>query len=337
MTQSKHAESMALNAGPVRVEILDPGSPVPIVIKPADDGVMLAEWIEHNLDTAYSMLTSVGGILFRGFDVSTPERFESAAKAFGHTLLPYTERTSARVEVREHVYTSTEHPSDQYIHFHNANSYSTQWPSLIWFGSIVPATAGGHTPLADCRAVLAKLGKEVVEEFRRRRVMYVRNFRPHIGLPWQVTFQTTDRQAVYRYCEKAVITIETFTEDHLRICQVRDAIAVHPVTGEEVWFNQAHLFHPTGLAADIKRVLDQTYGPRDLPRNAFFGDGGDIPEDMLAAIVEAYRSVEVSHPWLAGDFLALDNMLVAHGRTPFTGERTTLVAFAKLHRPERNP
>lgn len=336
MTHSNHVEWMALTTGPVRVGILDPDSPMPAVITPAEDDVLLADWITHNLDTLNSMLTCVGGILFRGFNARTPERFEAATKAFGYPLLPYMERTSARVEVREHVYTSTEHPSDQYIHFHNANSYSTRWPSLIWFGSIVPASKGGHTPLADCRAVLARLDKEVVAEFRRRRVMYVRNFRPHVGLPWQVTFQTTDREAVYRYCEKANITIETFREEHLRICQVRDATTVHPVTGEEVWFNQAHLFHPTGLHADIRHVMHQTYGPRDLPRNAFFGDGGDIPEDMLAQIVEAYRSVEVSHPWQAGDFLALDNMLVAHGRTPFTGERTTLVAFAKLHPPERN-
>ena len=166
--------------------------------------------------------------------------------------------------------------------------------------------------------------------------MYVRNFRPHIGLPWQVTFQTSDRKAVYEYCERAAITIEAFTDDHLRICQARDATAVHPVTGEEVWFNQAHLFHPTGLRGDIQHVLDQTYGPRDLPRNAFFGDGGNIPGEMLAHIVETYQSAQVSHPWQAGDFLVLDNMLVAHGRTPFTGERTTLVAFAKLHPEEQS-
>lgn len=325
---------MALTEGRVKVGQLVPCSPVPSVVTPAGDGVALADWIRHNIDRLYSILSDTGGILFRGFHAKTPEQFESAAKAFGHPLLPYTERTSARVEVREHVYTSTEHPSDQYIHFHNANSYSTRWPLLIWFGSIVPAETGGHTPLADCRAVLARLDPEVVAEFRRRRVMYLRNYRPHIGLPWQVTFQTTDREAVRRYCEKALLTIETFTENHLRISQVRDAIAVHPVTGEEVWFNQAHLFHPTGLRADVKQVLHQTYGPRDLPRNAFFGDGGDIPEDMLAHIVEVYRSVEVSYPWQAGDFLILDNMLVAHGRTPFTGERTTLVAFAKLHPAE---
>ena len=41
----------------------------------------------------------------------------------------------------------------------------------------------------------------------------------------------------------------------------------------------------------------------------------------------AYRQVEVKFPWVPGDLLVLDNVLVAHGRKPFKGERTILAAL----------
>lgn len=312
---------------------LQPGRTLPMLVTPNTPAVSLSSWLTQHSEEVIRALSSVGGILFRGFRVRTPDAFGDACRAFGHELLRYTERTSARVEVRPNVYTSTEHPRSQYIQFHNANSYSYRWPTLIWFGSIIAATEGGHTPLADCRDVLATVDRDVVEEFRVRKVMYIRNFREHVGLPWQVVFQTTDQQRVREYCRDADISIDVFTSDHLRIRQVRSAVAVHPSTQEEVWFNQAHLFHSSGLDPDVERVLLQTYAPEDLPRHALFGDGGELDRSALTQIAQCYRDLETSFPWEVGDFLALDNMVVAHARTPFEGERLTLVAFADLYRP----
>jgi alpha-ketoglutarate-dependent taurine dioxygenase len=40
------------------------------------------------------------------------------------------------------------------------------------------------------------------------------------------------------------------------------------------------------------------------------------------------QSCEVTFPWRAGDVLAIDNVLVMHGRKPFTGHRRVIVAMA---------
>jgi hypothetical protein len=47
----------------------------------------------------------------------------------------------------------------------------------------------------------------------------------------------------------------------------------------------------------------------------------------MEEILGVYRSLEVSFPWEQGDLLVVDNVLAAHGRKPFTGERKILVVL----------
>lgn len=309
---------------------LDGGEPLPLLVEPAVEGVDLAAWITESLPYIAEKLYTHGGILFRGFRIDTAESFERAAQAFGHELLPYTERTAPRLELRPHVYTSTEHPQTEYIHFHNANSYSVRWPMKIWFGCLTAPKEGGRTPIADCRKVYELIDPEIREEFTRRGVTYLRNYREKVGLPWQVSFQTEDPEAVRSYCAQADIQIDLFEGDRLRTRAVRQAVARHPVSGELCWYNQAHLFHVTGLDEKTRGVLLKSYSEEDLPRNSYYGDGGEIPAEVLAHVVDVYREAEVSFPWQVGDFLVLDNMLTAHSRTSYKGDRLIVVSFAEL-------
>jgi alpha-ketoglutarate-dependent taurine dioxygenase len=45
---------------------------------------------------------------------------------------------------------------------------------------------------------------------------------------------------------------------------------------------------------------------------------------------ELYRKTCVSFPWQEHDVLMLNNMLVAHSRNPFVGERKIVVALGNL-------
>jgi alpha-ketoglutarate-dependent taurine dioxygenase len=67
----------------------------------------------------------------------------------------------------------------------------------------------------------------------------------------------------------------------------------------------------------------------DLPYNTYYGDGSPIEDEVVDEIREAYRQETVAFPWQAGDVLMMDNMLVAHGRNPFSGTRKILVAMGE--------
>ena len=72
------------------------------------------------------------------------------------------------------------------------------------------------------------------------------------------------------------------------------------------------------------------FAEADLPRNCYYGDGTPIEDSVMAEICEVYQQLEVSFPWQQGDILLLDNLLVAHARNPFFGERKLLVAMGNM-------
>jgi len=162
--------------------------------------------------------------------------------------------------------------------------------------------------------------------------MYVRNYSDGVDLPWQTVFQTTDRSAVEDYCRSASIEFEWKDASHLRTRQIRPATAIHPVTGQAVWFNQAHLFHVSSLTPALRESLLSLVEETELPRNSYYGDGSAIEESVLDEIREVYRQSAVIFPWQQGDVLMLDNMLAAHGRMSYTGPRKVLVAMAESYR-----
>jgi len=89
------------------------------------------------------------------------------------------------------------------------------------------------------------------------------------------------------------------------------------------------LFHISNLSSEVSQSLMSSVGQEDVPRHAYYGDGTPIETSVLDEIREVYWQEAVSFPWHEGDVLMLDNMLTAHGRMPFEGERRVVVGMAE--------
>lgn len=311
---------------------LPEGEAYPLILEPRVEGLELVQWALENRAYLEEELVRVGGLMLRGFRMEGVDGFADFVRATSGSPLPYTERSSPREVVKDQVYTSTSHPSDQEIFPHTEQSYNLTFPQKIYFHCVTPSTEGGATPITCTRRILRELPRDVVERFVARGYRYVRNFGEGLGLSWQEAFQTRERSEVERYCTENQIDFQWLGQDRLRTSQARRCVARHPTSGELAWFNHATFFHVSTLDPELVAHLRSLYKEEDLPNNTFYGDGAPIEPEVLELLRAAYRRARVGVPWQKGDVLMLDNMLMGHGREPFKGERKVVVAMSDPRR-----
>lgn len=302
---------------------------LPVVISPVLDAMDLSSWASANLQTIDALLKKHGGILFRGFAMQGQPGFEQFLDAVHLERMHYIEGATPRTSLGHQVYTSTEFPPEHRIALHNELSYVLTWPMKISFFCIIPAESRGETPIADMRKVLRRIAPAIRQSFAGKGWMLVRNFGDGLGLPWQTAFRTESKDEVERYCAAAQIQWEWREGGRLRTRQVRPATATHPQTGEEVWFNHVAFWHSSSLDANTRQLLVSEFKEDGIPYNTYYGDGAPIEDAVIDELRRAYDGETVEFPWQKGDALYLDNMLVSHGRSPFTGSRKIIVGMGE--------
>jgi TfdA family taurine catabolism dioxygenase TauD len=284
-----------------------------------------------------------GALLLRGFNaLRTGEQVEAVARTLSPNLMDYRGGTSVRSQVTAGVVTASDAPRFLPIGMHQELSYQTDVPARLVFFCEVPPGGGGQTPLADMRAVYRRIPPAVRERFESRgcRLQRLLPLRRRLVGPrtWPEVFGTTERAAVEKLAAEHGWELQWLPDGMLRLLnEVRPASVTHPVTGERVWFNQAHLLHPSAIAADLRgerrfvaAALAGLAGRlrRNQPRYlTTFGDGSLIPEADLEAVRAAIRAEMILFDWQRGDLLVVDNYLMAHGRRPYRGRRRILASL----------
>jgi alpha-ketoglutarate-dependent taurine dioxygenase len=287
----------------------------------------LSEFVTTRVEEIKALVLEHGSVLFRGFKVETPVDFRSFISALDSKTMNYTYRSTPRTSLEKDIFTATEYPPQLEIPLHCENSYQRSWPMWISFCCVTPATTGGQTPVADMKRVTKAIGTDVLDKFVTRGVRYIRHYHPYVDLSWEEVFQTRDRGEVGRFCTENGIDYEWLEGGVLRTQQVCQGAAEHPLTRETVFFNQAHLFHPSSLGEKAARDMERLFGVGKMPRNACYGDGTEIEPGDLEQVRAAFEAAAINVEWEKGDVMILDNMKFAHGRRAFTGKRLVLASF----------
>jgi alpha-ketoglutarate-dependent taurine dioxygenase len=314
----------------VRARPLSAGGLLPLLVEPAHPDVDLADWAAGNRQLIDEQLVRHGAILCRGFGIGSPAAFERFAAAVCRELFDENGE-HPRTVVSGNVYTPVFYPPDKQLLWHNENSFNHSWPRKILFCCARPADRGGETPLVDSREVYRRLDPEVRERFSERGVLYVRHYGAGPGLDWQTVFRTSDGGEVEARCAREGLAVEW--KDGGRILRTscrRPAVVRHPVSGEPSWFNQAQHWHVACLDPETRDSIRAAFTPDDLPRDCRYGDGSAITDAEMEHVLAIYRQLEVCFPWQTGDVVLVDNVLTAHGRNPFAGERRILVALGDM-------
>jgi alpha-ketoglutarate-dependent taurine dioxygenase len=306
------------------------GQVLPLLIKPKNPGLNLIDWLNKNKDQFEKELMKHGGILLRGFGIQSAEDFNNFMKCFNTEPLPYMFRSSPRKELDKtikNIYLSTSYPSNRSINMHNESSYSRIWGKKIVFCCIKPSLKGGETPLADCRRVINDIRPDLVEKFRTRGVKYRRNLLPDLGMSWQEVFQTDDINVAKATCAKYHIAYKFDNEEKFVIEWLKPAVYRHPLSNEETWFNHVLFFNKYSRYEELGLSSNDSIPDEYLTSDTFFGDGSEITYEEYLEIKNAYLRNLVVFPYEKGDILFLDNMLTAHGRKPYQGDRIIATAI----------
>ncbi|MDT0269144.1 TauD/TfdA family dioxygenase [Streptomyces sp. DSM 44915] len=296
-----------------------------------DPGLDAATWAAAHRSAIDALRTEHGAVLLRGFEVCDPASFQRLSAALVDELygeygdLPH-EKDS------DQVYKSTPYPEDQSILFHHESSHLPQWPTRQFFCCLQPSPRGGTTPIVDGREVYRQLPEELVARFTEHGIRYTRNFIRGLDVGWPEMFGTDDRDEVERRCAAQGVACEWLPDGTLRTRQWAPAVLQHPTTGEWVFFNQLFLHHTACLEPSMRETMRALFGDDEstYPRSAAFGDGSPIDDGTVAELLALYERLALRFPWQRGDVLAIDNMLVSHGRDPFEGDRKITVTMGDM-------
>ncbi|NEA73787.1 TauD/TfdA family dioxygenase [Streptomyces sp. SID13588] len=255
-------------------------------------------------------------------------------RALGHALTGHalhgTYGDLPRIADDPEIYASTPYPARERILWHHEAAHTHQWPHLQLFRCAVAAESGGATGTADSRRVWARLPADVAERFSRYGLRYIRNYRPHLDADWRDVFQVNDRRELAEVCGRHSIACDWLPDATLRTSLVTPATAT--VDGRVAFANQILLHHTSALPTKVYEAMRGMFGERDaFPRHVQFGDGTEIPDDLVGAILDLYDEVAVRWRWQSGDVLVLDNRTTAHSRDPYVGSRRIEVALGTFH------
>jgi hypothetical protein len=212
-------------------------------------------------------------------------------------------------------------------------SAQSDWPRTVLFYCDIPAPVGkpgrsGETPIADTRRICDRLASTTRSRFAESGLRYVRNIE---RTSFEFVFGTADHATIAAYCAAHSYELTFDANGNARTEHRARAIHDHPVSGEKVWFNQAQSYHLRSLP---RALVNRQLGLRNhdpLPLEVYYGDGTEIDRGVMTEIRRAYESEKRTFLWQRGDILLLDNMLVAHGRRPYEGERRVLVAHGNAY------
>lgn len=329
--------------GRVRADVRPGG--VPLVVRPrdaalAEDHQAFLIWFADHKELFDHLAAAHGAILFRGFALADTGDFNTAVSHYPLGSRSYIAGPVYRDPLAERVFEATKARKEFPLIPHQEMAYMPSSPRMIAFFCKKAAWAGGETTLYDYRRMREMLPAPIWDKVKACGVRYERNFRdPDVPVSelrallhkdWPSGFETNDRDEAEATCRALGLDAQWEADGSLTTIYTAPGIVAHPLTGEEVWFNHIgpQNLYKRGLGADRWKALveDNPPGMR-VPNTTLYGDGSEISQEDLDEVYLAFEMLAQSFRWNDGDFLLIDNVMTAHGRNPFEGQRDVQVSL----------
>jgi alpha-ketoglutarate-dependent taurine dioxygenase len=272
-------------------------------------------------------------LLEDGYAVIPGGDITSVRKELGVSPATPRELFAPRKHLGDDVYSAPEWAADREMCHHHEQSYSLTPPGLVLLTCLSAPESGGELLLADTSRVLDHIPGSLAERFATHGWLLTRVYRPYLGLPWTTALGVDTRDAASEWLEANGVEHSWGSDGSLSTRQKRPAIRNHPATGNPCWFNDIAFFNQWAVAPAERDVLLKTFGAEGMPFNTFAGDGTPLTELEFQALLDAYDAVGERLELRPGELLVFDNMRIAHGRTPYTGQWDLAIALGSSPPP----
>jgi len=318
---------------------------LPLILKPLDgsplasDPAAVQAWFAEHHGALEAMLPTFGGVVLRGFAVPDTAAFNVLLAGYETDPHGYSGGLTPRKNIAGKVFEASRVPPDQKIILHQEMGYLPAYPKMVVFYCLAPAKTGGCTTIGDMRRFQAQIPAALLREVRERGVLYRRNYRAPGPEPdpikalfrreWTEVLQVETAAQAEAAC--AAVGCEAVWEDDgsLSMRYRSPGFVRHPVTGEDVWFAQVQGMHFNAARLEDNYAELVAAFPRGRPRpvEILFGDGAEIPDELVTPLYPILDGLAVNLPYERGDIMLLDNIYTAHGREPYTGHRDVQVGL----------
>ncbi|KEZ41886.1 hypothetical protein SAPIO_CDS6575 [Scedosporium apiospermum] len=284
-----------------------------------------------------------GAVLIRGLPINNPHDYSDLAHTFGLRAHEEVGRPPLRTVLAPNVKTANEGPPELPIWPHNEYGWSTINPAWLTFSAIVPAEAGGETPINSSIQLAAEIKRqapEFYEKLLKKGVRYVYRYGKQdvvsttgtsvYGAYGQHVLPTDDEESARKKVEEEVRRhsndFEWHNDGSLTVTHVTPIIRIHKETGLPAWFGNltsawGRSTHH-GATEPPFRGDDGSYHPPPQ-----YGDGEQIEKKHLDLALSIAENSQVLVKWEKGDLVLLDNYAVMHSRSPWKGQRQVLAAL----------
>jgi len=274
-----------------------------------------------------------GALIIRGLNFASPTEFRSFVAEMSCLGAPTeygAERASPRTQLGTGVYTATDYDRRADIQLHNECASRSSWPLYLSFYCAQPAEKGGETTVCSIRGVQDRCSPDFLGAFGAQDLLYTRNYGAGCSFSLDFAFGTDDQDRINEYCHRNKIKPQWLWPGRLRTFFRSPAFHRHPISRERLFFNYWAFYN--GVLEDERSRLIKNSSFRDnLPFRATFADGSAVPSAIEWEYKQVLCDLTVKVGWQRGDLLILDNMIVAHGRKSFVGDRVVWLVMSGLH------
>jgi alpha-ketoglutarate-dependent taurine dioxygenase len=254
------------------------------------------------------LIKTRGTVIFTGF-VTPLAEFEQYIRQFGDEFMTYQGGSYVRQKVSADdslLSTRSEYAREKEDSFelplHGEMYYMNSRPVMLWFFCERPAERDGETTVCDGAQIYDALSEESKKLLAKQKLKYVRRYKDG---EWQRIYRTDDLNEAIEFCADNGLSA------HVEEGRVLATEYLASGVIRSRWGN--HLVY-------INNMLPVLWQEQQLGRTTSIvrlEDDSKIPQQLVDEVVAAQQRLIIPMHWQRGDFAAIDNTRVMHGRRPF--------------------